>query len=102
MPETAAPSARPYVLGIDLGSASIGWAVVELDATGAPTGMLSDRGNSSSSSPSCGVRIFEPAVSGDIEKGQDNVNFFGCSSDTACCPSIREWTEMDRSSVMLS
>lgn len=73
MPETAS-SARPYVLGIDLGSASIGWAVVELDSTGAPAGMLSDRGNSSSGSPSCGVRIFEPAVSGDVEKGQDESN----------------------------
>jgi CRISPR-associated endonuclease Csn1 len=73
MPETA-PSTRPYVLGIDLGSASIGWAVVELDTSGAPTGLLSDHGNDSPGLPSCGVRIFEPAVSGDIEKGQDESN----------------------------
>jgi CRISPR-associated endonuclease Csn1 len=70
MPEIA-PSAQPYMLGIDLGSASIGWAVVELDSSGVPTGLLS---NGRNGSPSCGVRIFEPAVSGDIEKGQDESN----------------------------
>lgn len=73
MPESAS-SVRPYVLGIDLGSASLGWAIVELDSTETPVGLLSDPGNGTRTLPSCGVRIFEPAVSGDIEKGQDESN----------------------------
>ena len=52
-----------YVLGIDLGSASLGWAAVKLDQTGMATGLLR-----------AGVRLFDPAVSGDIEKGQDQSN----------------------------
>lgn len=52
-----------YVLGIDLGSASLGWAAIALDQSGMATGLLR-----------AGVRIFDPAVSGDIEKGQDESN----------------------------
>lgn len=62
-----------FLLGIDLGSASLGWAVVELDSSGTPRGLLSDAGNGHAL-PACGVRIFEPGVEGsslDIEEGKD-------------------------------
>src|ERR1039458_5836943 len=55
--------AQSYVLGIDLGSASLGWAAISLDETGKPSGLLR-----------AGVRIFDPAVTGDTEKGQDESN----------------------------
>ena len=52
-----------FTLGLDLGSASIGWAIIELDSSQRPKGLLS-----------AGVRIFEPGVEGsnlDIEQGKD-------------------------------
>ena len=52
-----------YVLGIDLGSASLGWAAIGLEQDGTASGLLR-----------AGVRIFDPAVTGDIEKGQDESN----------------------------
>lgn len=55
--------AQDYILGIDLGSASLGWAAICLDESGAASGVLR-----------AGVRIFDPAVTGDIEKGQDESN----------------------------
>ena len=60
---TSISSAQSYVLGIDLGSASLGWAAIGLDENGKPSNLLR-----------AGVRIFDPAVSGDIEKGQDESN----------------------------
>ena len=42
-----------YTLGLDLGSASIGWGLIALDTNHCPTGMLN-----------AGVRIFEPGVEG--------------------------------------
>ncbi|MGA9062162.1 MAG: type II CRISPR RNA-guided endonuclease Cas9 [Terracidiphilus sp.] len=59
----ASSSDRQYILGIDLGSASLGWAAVALDQTGTPAELLR-----------AGVRIFDPAVTGDVEKGQDESN----------------------------
>ena len=56
-------SGHKYVLGIDLGSASLGWAALSLDEHGEPCSLLR-----------AGVRIFDPAVSGDIEKGRDESN----------------------------
>lgn len=56
-------AATQYTLGLDLGSASIGWALVELDSYHRPTGLLN-----------AAVRIFEPGVEGsslDIEQGKD-------------------------------
>lgn len=67
-------STQPYVLGIDLGSASLGWALIRLDGTGSPVGLLSDNEVHTRNVPSCGVRIFEPGVDGtalDIEQGKD-------------------------------
>ncbi len=55
--------AGPYILGLDIGSASIGWACVALDRQGQPDTLLR-----------AGVRIFEPGVEGsalDIERGKD-------------------------------
>jgi CRISPR-associated endonuclease Csn1 len=57
------PAAPKYSLGIDLGSASLGWAMVRLNEANEPTQLLR-----------AGVRIFEPAVEGNIEKGQDVSN----------------------------
>ena len=54
---------QKYVLGLDLGSASLGWAMIALDDTGKPTSLLRT-----------GVRIFEPGVEGtsvDIQEGKD-------------------------------
>ncbi|MFZ1085722.1 MAG: type II CRISPR RNA-guided endonuclease Cas9, partial [Terracidiphilus sp.] len=54
---------QDYVLGIDLGSASLGWAAIGLDQNGMATELLR-----------AGVRLFDPAVTGDYEKGQDESN----------------------------
>ncbi len=56
-------SAQPYVLGLDLGSASLGWALVGVDATDTPVSLIR-----------AGVRIFEPGVDGsalEIQQGKD-------------------------------
>jgi len=57
------PEKPRFLLGIDLGSASLGWAAIRLDSAGAPAGVLR-----------AGVRIFDPAVTGDIDKGRDESN----------------------------
>jgi CRISPR-associated endonuclease Csn1 len=54
---------QSYVLGIDLGSASLGWAAIGLERDGTASKVLR-----------AGVRIFDPAVTGDVEKGQDVSN----------------------------
>jgi len=62
-----------FILGIDLGSASLGWALIELDPSGRPHRLLSSK-NSARPIPACGVRIFEPGVEGstlEIEEGKD-------------------------------
>ncbi|MCG8587477.1 MAG: hypothetical protein MI757_22450, partial [Pirellulales bacterium] len=51
---------KNYLLGIDLGPSSIGWAVIELDEHGNPVRILA-----------AGVRRFEAGVQGDIESGRD-------------------------------
>lgn len=56
-------STQPYVLGLDLGSASLGWALIGIDTMERPSSLLR-----------AGVRIFEPGVDGsalDIEQGKD-------------------------------
>jgi len=53
----------PVVLGLDLGSASLGWALIALDNQHDPTGLIR-----------AGVRIFQPGVEGstlEIEQGKD-------------------------------
>jgi CRISPR-associated endonuclease Csn1 len=60
MPSSDTPA---YVLGIDLGSASLGWALVALDHTGNACGLLR-----------AGVRTFDPGVEGTdlaIQQGRD-------------------------------
>jgi CRISPR-associated endonuclease Csn1 len=49
----------PYVLGIDLGTNSIGWAMIRFDDT-RPVELVD-----------MGVRIFEAGTTGDIESGKD-------------------------------
>lgn len=54
---------QKYILGLDLGSASLGWALVALDPSDSPIGLLRT-----------GVRIFEPGVDGttlEIQEGKD-------------------------------
>jgi CRISPR-associated endonuclease Csn1 len=50
---------QDFILGIDLGSNSLGWALIER-ANGGPAGLLR-----------AGVRIFEAATEGDRESGQE-------------------------------
>jgi len=47
------------VLGLDLGVASIGWALLECDSDGQPQGLVAS-----------GVRVFEPGMEGDISAGR--------------------------------
>jgi len=54
---------RKYTLGLDLGSSSLGWALIELDVSDAPLRLMD-----------AGVRIFDPGVVGgetEIERGRD-------------------------------
>ncbi|HUY12105.1 MAG TPA: type II CRISPR RNA-guided endonuclease Cas9 [Terriglobia bacterium] len=53
------PTDHAYILGIDLGSTSAGWAVVRL-IDGEPAGLLR-----------AGVRIFEAGMEGNIESGRE-------------------------------
>lgn len=50
----------PFILGIDLGTTSVGWALLQV-ADGTPVSVLR-----------CGVRIFEAGVKGSIEQGKDS------------------------------
>jgi CRISPR-associated endonuclease Csn1 len=52
--------AAPYRLGIDLGTNSVGWAMIGLDAQGQPSRLIR-----------CGVRVFEAGMEGDIESGHE-------------------------------
>ena len=52
-----------YVLGLDLGSASLGWAVIECKKT--------KKGLTPHRIERTGVRIFEAGVEGDVEQGRD-------------------------------
>jgi CRISPR-associated endonuclease Csn1 len=57
-------SARGYVLGLDLGVSSLGWAMIEIEGTGESrhaVGLLD-----------AGVRIFEAGTEGDVEQGKDS------------------------------
>ncbi|GHV21570.1 CRISPR-associated endonuclease Cas9 [Planctomycetales bacterium] len=59
----AATLANPYVLGLDLGSNSVGWAAVtvaEDNGQFTPTGLLN-----------LGARIFEAGSDGELEKGKE-------------------------------
>lgn len=51
---------EPYVLGLDLGVASIGWALVELDDENEPSGIQR-----------LGVHTYDPGVEGNVEAGRD-------------------------------
>lgn len=62
MSSAKAPSQK-YVLGLDLGSASLGWALIALDEYDSPISLIR-----------AGVRIFEPGVDGtalEIQEGKD-------------------------------
>ncbi|HNU82205.1 MAG TPA: type II CRISPR RNA-guided endonuclease Cas9 [Thermoanaerobaculia bacterium] len=53
------PTRKPFVLGLDLGARSVGWAVVDLQE-GEPAGLRA-----------AGSRCFEAGVSGSIDEGRD-------------------------------
>lgn len=54
-------STGPYILGIDLGANSVGWACLAIDDAGEPRGLLNPP-ESMPERPSLGVRIFEIGV----------------------------------------
>lgn len=59
----ATEQSQKYILGLDLGSASLGWALIGIDSTDAPESLIR-----------AGVRIFEPGVDGsalEIQQGKD-------------------------------
>jgi len=58
---TAEAELEPYVLGLDLGVESVGWAVIDLDQDGTPCGIRR-----------AGVRCFDSGVEGQIESGRDH------------------------------
>ena len=49
-----------YLVGIDAGCASLGWAIIKVDKSGNPIGIHST-----------GVRRFDAGVEGDITRGKD-------------------------------
>lgn len=53
---------QKYILGIDLGTSSVGWAVIKADENGNPNGILD-----------LGVRSFRAGKEGDIERGKDEL-----------------------------
>lgn len=60
---SAMESPQKYVLGLDIGSAFLGWAMIALNQVDEPTSLIR-----------AGVRIYEPGVDGtalDIEQGKD-------------------------------
>lgn len=59
------PHSKPFVLGLDVGTNSIGWCVLACDADLVPTGYLEAQG------PVTGVRIFDAGTEGDIASGRD-------------------------------
>jgi CRISPR-associated endonuclease Csn1 len=59
------PKRVPYVLGIDLGANSIGWAILDVDGDG-PVDVRAT-----------GVRAFEAAAKGDLESGKEE----SCAQD---------------------
>lgn len=54
---------KNYVLGLDLGTNSLGWVAIEIDAKENPLGLLTDM-TREGALPSMGVRIFEAGVDG--------------------------------------
>lgn len=51
---------HPYILGLDLGIASIGWSVIGIDPSGHPRTLLRT-----------GVHLFESGTEGDVQSGRD-------------------------------
>lgn len=60
MQKSRAKSVPAFILGIDLGTNSLGWALVGLGGDGKPEKLLR-----------CGARVFDAGMEGDIESGQE-------------------------------
>ncbi len=60
MEKPAESPTAPFLLGIDLGTNSLGWALIGIDDQGHPVGLIR-----------CGVRVFEAGMDGDTESGQE-------------------------------
>jgi len=75
----------PYILGLDLGTTSIGWAMVKLTRSQkrVPEKILK-----------AGVRIFEAGVEGDIEQGKDSSK--ATKRREARQPRRQNWRTQDR------
>lgn len=63
---------KNYVLGLDLGTNSLGWVAIEIDAKENPLGLLTDM-TREGALPSMGVRIFEAGVDG-VGRGEKEVS----------------------------
>ncbi len=79
------PRQTPYILGLDLGTSSIGWARIGLTRAekGKPNKILD-----------VGVRIFEAGVEGDIEQGKDSSR--AAKRREARQPRRQNWRTQDR------
>ncbi len=55
------PTLKPYVLGLDIGANSIGWAAIAIDPGGQPLGFLNPPGEMRER-PTLGVRIFDAGI----------------------------------------
>lgn len=73
----------PYILGLDVGVASIGWALVGLDSHGEPCRILRT-----------GVHTFEAGVEGDVESGRDEAR--GAARRQARMPRRMFWRRQRR------
>ncbi|MDX1968252.1 MAG: type II CRISPR RNA-guided endonuclease Cas9 [Planctomycetaceae bacterium] len=81
-----------YILGIDLGVSSLGWAMVEAKLTAEkwrPVSLID-----------AGVRIFEAGVEGDVEQGRDSSR--GAKRRDARQPRRQQWRRQQRKRRLFS
>ncbi|MFZ1936588.1 MAG: hypothetical protein WCB27_14335 [Thermoguttaceae bacterium] len=69
-------STKPYILGLDLGVQSVGWAMIELDENGNPCGIRRS-----------GVRCFDSGVGSETEiaSGKDESQNIPTQQDADKC-----------------
>lgn len=83
---------NPYILGIDLGVSSLGWAMLKAKLTAEkwrPVSLIA-----------AGVRIFEAGVEGDVEQGKDTSR--GAQRREARQPRRQQWRRQQRKRRLFS
>ncbi len=80
--------AQPYLLGLDIGVASIGWEILGIDDTGEPARILQ-----------AGVHTFDAGVEGDVESGRDEAR--GAARRDARMPRRMFWRRQRRRKKLL-